>query len=106
LLTTMTMKISMQKDPRLRRQSMLKTVTIMLSMAKTRRWRRWGKFDASRYGTVHRHRHGIFPLTQLILQTRRLSSTLASTNKDKWLEDIDKDVSALEDAGTWTLIPY
>jgi hypothetical protein len=31
------------------------------------------------------------------------SSALASTNKDKWLEAIDKEVSALEDADTWTV---
>jgi hypothetical protein len=35
-----------------------------------------------------------------------ISSALASTNKDKWLEAIDKEVNALEDAGTWTLIPH
>jgi hypothetical protein len=35
-----------------------------------------------------------------------ISSALASTNKDKWLEAIDKKVSALEDAGTWTLVPH
>jgi hypothetical protein len=35
-----------------------------------------------------------------------LSSTLASTNKDKRVEDIDKEVSALEDAGTWTLVSH
>jgi hypothetical protein len=29
-----------------------------------------------------------------------ISSALASTNKDKWLEAIDKEVSALGDAGT------
>jgi Reverse transcriptase (RNA-dependent DNA polymerase) len=34
-----------------------------------------------------------------------ISSALASTNKDKWLEAIDKDVSALEKAGTWTMVP-
>jgi hypothetical protein len=27
-------------------------------------------------------------------------------NKDKWLEAIDKEVSALEDAGTWTMVPH
>jgi Reverse transcriptase (RNA-dependent DNA polymerase) len=31
---------------------------------------------------------------------------LASTKKDKWLDAIDKEVSALEDAGTWTLVPH
>jgi transposase InsO family protein len=51
----------------LRRQWMPKTVRITLAMSKARRWRRWRKFDATRYGPVHRHRHGIFPLTQLIL---------------------------------------
>jgi phosphohistidine phosphatase SixA len=35
-----------------------------------------------------------------------ISSALASTNKDKWLEDIEKEVSALEDTGTWTLVPH
>jgi hypothetical protein len=35
-----------------------------------------------------------------------ISSALASTNKDKWLEAIDKEVSALEDAGIWTLVPH
>jgi hypothetical protein len=35
-----------------------------------------------------------------------ISSALASTNKDKWLEAIDKEVSALEDAGTWTMVPH
>jgi Reverse transcriptase (RNA-dependent DNA polymerase) len=35
-----------------------------------------------------------------------ISSALASTNKDKWLDAIDKKVSALEDAGTWTLVPH
>jgi hypothetical protein len=59
--------VSLPKYPRLRRQSMLKTVTITLAMSKARRWRRLRKFDATRYGTVHRHRHGILPLTQLIL---------------------------------------
>jgi hypothetical protein len=34
------------------------------------------------------------------------SSALASTNKDKWLEAIDKEVSALEDAGIWTMVPH
>jgi Reverse transcriptase (RNA-dependent DNA polymerase) len=34
-----------------------------------------------------------------------ISSALASTNKEKWLEAIDKEVSALENAGTWTLVP-
>jgi hypothetical protein len=43
---------------------------------KDHRWRMWRKFDATRYETVHRHRHGILPLTQLILQTRRLSLRL------------------------------
>jgi hypothetical protein len=52
------------------------TVTITLAMSQARRWRRWRKFDATRYGTVHRYRHGIFPLTQLILQNRRLSLRL------------------------------
>jgi Reverse transcriptase (RNA-dependent DNA polymerase) len=33
-----------------------------------------------------------------------ISSALATTNKDKWLEAIDKEVSALEDAGTWTMV--
>jgi Reverse transcriptase (RNA-dependent DNA polymerase) len=33
-----------------------------------------------------------------------ISTALASTNKDKWLEAIDKEVSALEDAGTWTMV--
>jgi hypothetical protein len=33
-----------------------------------------------------------------------LSSTLASTNKEKWLEAVHKEVSALKDAGTWTLV--
>jgi hypothetical protein len=33
-----------------------------------------------------------------------ISSALASTNKDKWLEAIDKEVSALEDAGTWIIV--
>jgi Reverse transcriptase (RNA-dependent DNA polymerase) len=35
-----------------------------------------------------------------------ISSALASTNKDKWLEAIDKEVSALENAGTWTMVPH
>jgi Reverse transcriptase (RNA-dependent DNA polymerase) len=35
-----------------------------------------------------------------------ISSALASTNKDKWLESVDKEVSALEDAGTWTMVPH
>jgi Reverse transcriptase (RNA-dependent DNA polymerase) len=35
-----------------------------------------------------------------------ISSALASINKDRWLEAIDKEVSALEDAGTWTLVPH
>jgi Reverse transcriptase (RNA-dependent DNA polymerase) len=35
-----------------------------------------------------------------------ISSALASTNKDKWLEAIDKEVSALEDAGTWTMVQH
>jgi hypothetical protein len=35
-----------------------------------------------------------------------ISSDLASANKDKWLEAIDKEVSALEDAGTWTMVPH
>jgi hypothetical protein len=38
-----------QKDPKLRCQSMLKTVRITLAMSKARRWRRWRKFDATRY---------------------------------------------------------
>jgi hypothetical protein len=33
-------------------------------------------------------------------------SALASTNKEKWLDAIDKEVSALEDAGTGTLVPH
>jgi Reverse transcriptase (RNA-dependent DNA polymerase) len=35
-----------------------------------------------------------------------ISSASASTNKDKWLEAIDKEVSALEDAGTLTMVPH
>jgi Reverse transcriptase (RNA-dependent DNA polymerase) len=35
-----------------------------------------------------------------------ISSGLASTNKDKWLEAIDKEVSALEDAGTFIMVPH
>jgi hypothetical protein len=35
-----------------------------------------------------------------------ISSASASTNKDKWLEAIDKEVSALEDANTWTMVPH
>jgi Reverse transcriptase (RNA-dependent DNA polymerase) len=35
-----------------------------------------------------------------------ISSALASANKDKWLEAIVKEVSALEDAGTWTVVPH
>jgi hypothetical protein len=35
-----------------------------------------------------------------------ISSALASTNKDKWLEAIDKEVSALEDAGTWPMVEH
>jgi Reverse transcriptase (RNA-dependent DNA polymerase) len=35
-----------------------------------------------------------------------ISSALGSTNKDKWLDAIDKEVSALEDAGTWTMVPH
>jgi hypothetical protein len=31
---------------------------------------------------------------------------LASTNKDKWLEAIDKELSALGDAGTWIMVPH
>jgi hypothetical protein len=67
LAETMKMKISMPKDPRLCRQSMLKTVTISMAMSKTRRWRRCRKIDATRNGPVHRHRHGILPFTQLRL---------------------------------------
>jgi hypothetical protein len=33
-------------------------------------------------------------------------SALASTNKGKWHEAIEKEVSALEDAGTWTIVPH
>jgi hypothetical protein len=39
------------------------TVTITMEMSKARRWRRWRKFDTTGYGTLNRHRHGIFPLT-------------------------------------------
>jgi hypothetical protein len=35
-----------------------------------------------------------------------ISSALASTNKDKWLDAIEKEIGALEDAGTWTLVPH
>jgi Reverse transcriptase (RNA-dependent DNA polymerase) len=35
-----------------------------------------------------------------------ISSALASTNEDKWLEAIDKKVSALEESGTWTMVPH
>jgi Reverse transcriptase (RNA-dependent DNA polymerase) len=35
-----------------------------------------------------------------------ISSDLASTNKDKLLEAIDKEVSALEDAGIWNMAPH
>jgi hypothetical protein len=31
---------------------------------------------------------------------------LASPDKDKWLEAIDKEVNALENAGTWTMVPH
>jgi Reverse transcriptase (RNA-dependent DNA polymerase) len=31
---------------------------------------------------------------------------LASPDKDKWLEAIDKDVNALENVGTWTMVPH
>jgi Reverse transcriptase (RNA-dependent DNA polymerase) len=33
-------------------------------------------------------------------------TALASTNKDKWLEAIDKEVSSLDDAGTLTMAPH
>jgi hypothetical protein len=33
-----------------------------------------------------------------------ISSALASTNNDKWFEAIEKEVSALENAGTWTMV--
>jgi hypothetical protein len=35
-----------------------------------------------------------------------ISSVLAFTNKDTWLEAVDKEVRALEDAGTWTMVPH
>jgi Reverse transcriptase (RNA-dependent DNA polymerase) len=35
-----------------------------------------------------------------------ISSALAPTNKDKWIEAIDKEVNALEEAGTWTMVPH
>jgi hypothetical protein len=35
-----------------------------------------------------------------------ISSALESTNKENWLDAIDKEVSSLEDAGTWTLVPH
>jgi Reverse transcriptase (RNA-dependent DNA polymerase) len=31
---------------------------------------------------------------------------LASPDKDKWLEAIDKEISALENAGTWTMVSH
>jgi hypothetical protein len=31
---------------------------------------------------------------------------LASPDKDKWLEAIDKEISSLENAGTWTMVPH
>jgi Reverse transcriptase (RNA-dependent DNA polymerase) len=40
------------------------------------------------------------------LDSPTISSSLASTNKDKWLEAIVKEVSALEDASTWTVVPH
>jgi Reverse transcriptase (RNA-dependent DNA polymerase) len=35
-----------------------------------------------------------------------ISSALASTDKDKWLEAIDKEIRALEDAGIWTMVSH
>jgi Reverse transcriptase (RNA-dependent DNA polymerase) len=35
-----------------------------------------------------------------------ISSVLASTNKDKWIEAIYKEFRALEDAGTWTMVSH
>jgi hypothetical protein len=52
------------------------TRTITLTISKARRWRKWRTLDATRYATVHRHRHEILPHTQLILHTRRLSLRL------------------------------
>jgi hypothetical protein len=38
--------------------------------------------------------------------TPTVTLALASPDKDKWLEAIDKEISALENAGTWTMVPH
>jgi hypothetical protein len=35
-----------------------------------------------------------------------VSLALESTDKDKWLDAIDKEVSTLKDSGTWTIVPH
>jgi hypothetical protein len=77
------------------------TVTITMAMSKARRWRRWRKFD--NYLLRNRAQTPAWNLASHATQTPvspNISSFLASTNKDKRLEVIDKEVSALEDAGT------
>jgi hypothetical protein len=59
--------------------------------------------DIRRYSLRNRTQTPAWNLAAHATQTPdspTIYSALASTNKDKWLEAIDKEVSAMEDAGT------
>jgi hypothetical protein len=59
--------------------------------------------DIQRYSLRNRTQTPAWNLAAHATQTLdspTIYSALASTNKDKWLEAIDKEFSAMEDAGT------
>jgi Reverse transcriptase (RNA-dependent DNA polymerase) len=96
----------MHKYPRLHRQSMLTTVTIFLQCQRPgggdgKEIRRYQLRNRTQTPSWHLAAHETHSP-----DSPSISSALASTNKDNWLEAIDKEVSALEDAGTWTLVPH
>jgi hypothetical protein len=105
----MNIKMSMHKDPRLRRQSMLKTVTITLEMSRPGGEGGGGGGGNSTLPVTERKQTPAWNISAHATQTPdspTISSALASTNKDKWHEAVDKEVSALEDAGNWTMVPH
>jgi Reverse transcriptase (RNA-dependent DNA polymerase) len=86
---------------------MLKTVTITMAMSKDSGWTRWRKIR--RYPLRNRTQTPSWNLAAHATQTPEsptIFSALASSNKDKWIEGIDKEVSALEDAGNWAMVSH
>jgi hypothetical protein len=65
--------------------------------------------DIRRYPLRNRTQTPAWNLAALATHTPdspTFSLALASTNKDKWLEAIDKEISALKDAGTWAMVSH